>query len=71
MYSMRNRHHIYTTSGVDLVIIEKDITQYNFMIDRFKAAASGKGPDAVYLGKDVIGNHGIFATKAGDHRLRC
>ena len=51
-------------SGVNLIIIEPDEKQYQYMVQRYQMAASGKGPDATYLGAEVIGDHGIYIGKA-------
>jgi hypothetical protein len=66
-----------TQVGATVICLEPDKAQFPHLVARVKQARNGIGKDALFLGKSIVGERGIFAAKknvggsqgdAGDQR---
>jgi len=52
-----------TQIGTTVICLEPDKAQFPHLVARVKLARNGQGKDALFLGKSIVGERGVFAGK--------
>ena len=52
-----------TQVGATVICLEPDKAQFPHLVARVKLARNGQGKDALFLGKSIVGERGVFAVK--------